>query len=300
MSRSLRPALLPPPGHSQPPRPWAPMKHQQLRRVSGAPFPVTPGSAASPWRTSLQPARQHLELDQGSLPALWRGRSINSSNRSRCHSAPIAETLSDCLSGFHPAIFLDRPTALLAQFVRELVRMHHPPCDDDCTGRAYLVLRDRMASVPPRCALEADFPAHGVHQPRPPCGLRIDALVSCGIDIPPRFHGALAAQSHLFRPVEPPTRKHAASTSHALPTVTRSPPTHPSHRSAVPAITSPSALRASAISGARYQDRRPQAPCATRFRRVVPRTVRARDRRGESSRHPLAESSPAKLGLPQC
>lgn len=126
------------------------------------------------------------------------------------HSAGAVISTPNRLSiparGIQPADFLpsapvrdDRPSALLAQFSRELVRMHHPPQESHPPGSHGLNPAPlRFASL---YSSRRAFTGHD-------CLLALRFLNACmralddrGLDPLPGFRSALAARNILFRPV---------------------------------------------------------------------------------------------------
>ena len=147
----------------------SPALPRQWRTVPGNPRP-----AASPWRTSPPTFPAASQTRPGTVacpPGAPEASTVQTA--AAAIPLPLQKRFQTACRGFTVPIFLNRQTALLTQLVSELARMHHPPREMDCSSRAYLVLGDRAASIPPRCALVADFIAQGVHQPRRSCGLHM-------------------------------------------------------------------------------------------------------------------------------
>ena len=138
--------------------PWlrAPINDRQVRRVSGA------GGDATTIQHRLQ--KRFQQRLQPGVRVSQPLRTIVPKSRGN-----TLETLPTSLSGLHPAMHVDRPTALLAQFPRELVRMHHlpqkprPPRSHDCDPA-------------PSCSRDWFVP-QSVHQPRQLCGTVVVVFV---------------------------------------------------------------------------------------------------------------------------
>ena len=166
----------------------APHESCTQSRTVTSPAGAAAASTARPASVQHSPRKRFWQRLQTDLLTSQPLQAIARSSR----GSPLG-TLPNSLSGLHPAILADRPTALLAQFPRELVRMHYPPQECRPPGSRGF---DPAPSRPARLLRPAErSPVTTVLRC---CGHRMHALDSCGLDLLPGFRGALTARTLLF------------------------------------------------------------------------------------------------------